>query len=63
MYKTQYGAKPLSIIFEKVHGYNRKCDSSKYLVSSHSEEKYVRIFDKMRYLIMLKKQYFRPLFP
>ena len=30
-YKTPYDAKPLRIIFDKVDGYIRKCDASKYI--------------------------------
>ena len=44
VYKTSYGAKPISIIFDKVPG------------------KYEKIFDKIRYLVLLKNKYFRKLF-
>ena len=53
-YKTRYGVKLLYIIFEKVDGYIRKFDGTKYLAFFHSNEKYKRIFAKLRYLIMLK---------
>ena len=33
--KTLYGAKPLCIIFDRVDGYIRKCDGTKYLVLFH----------------------------
>ena len=35
-YKTLYGAKPLRVIFDKVDGYIRKYDSTKYLGLFHS---------------------------
>ena len=53
-YKTRYGVKLLYIIFEKADGYIRKFDGTKYLAFFHSNEKYKRIFAKLRYLIMLK---------
>ena len=31
MYKTLYGTKLLRIIFDKIHGSIRRCDSTKYL--------------------------------
>ena len=54
VYKTPYREKPLSIIFKKVDGYIRKYDSTKYLALFHSDEKYERLFDRIRYLVMLK---------
>ena len=52
-YKTQYGAKPLHIIFNKVDGYIRNYDKTRYLQLLHSSnEKYERMFDGFRYLIM-----------
>ena len=53
-YKTRYGVKLLYIIFEKADGYIRKFDGTKYLALFHSNEKYERIFARLRYLIMLK---------
>ena len=44
VYKTSNGAKPISIIFDKM------------------PEKYEKIFDKIRYLVLLKNKYFRKLF-
>ena len=43
-YKTSNGAKPISIIFDKM------------------PEKYEKIFDKIRYLVLLKNKYLRKLF-
>ena len=45
--------KPLHIIFDKVDGY-----IGKYLGLFHSDEKYEKIFDRIRYCY-IKKQYFR----
>ena len=53
-YKTPYGAKPLHSIFDKVDGYIRKNDATNYLALFHSDEKYERIYDRIRCLIMLK---------
>ena len=52
--KISYGAKPLRIVFGKADGYIRKYDKTRYLAFFHSDEKCVRIFDRIRYLIMLK---------
>ena len=52
--KLQTIQRLLSIIFDKVDRYNRKYDKPKYLASIHSDEKHERIFDKIRYLVMLK---------
>ena len=51
--KTPNGTKPFRIVFNKVEEYIRKY-SSKYLALFHSNKKYERIFDRVRYLIMLK---------
>ena len=51
--KTPNGTKPFRIVFNKVEEDIRKY-SSKYLALFHSNEKYERIFDRVRYLIMLK---------
>ena len=53
-YKTPCGAKPLHIIFDKVDEYVKKYSSTKYLALFHSDEKYERVFGRIRYLIMLK---------
>ena len=45
---------PLLIIFDKVEGYIRKYDRTKYLALFHPDEKYERIFDRIRNLITLK---------
>ena len=47
-------SKLLCITFDKLDGYIRKCDGTKYLALFHSNEKYERIFVRIRYLIMLK---------
>ena len=54
-YKTQYAAKPLHIIFDKVDGYIRKYDSTKYIELFYSDEKHERMFDRISYLIMLAR--------
>ena len=40
--------------FDKVDGYTRRYDSSKYLSLLDSNEKYERNFDRIRYLMTLK---------
>ena len=50
--KTQYSTKPLHIIFDKVHV--RKYDGTEYLALFHSDEKYEKLFNKIRYLTMVK---------
>ena len=52
--KVSYGAKPLRIVFGKADGYIRKYDKTRYLAFFHSDEKCERIFDRIRYFIMLK---------
>ena len=37
-YKTPYGARPLRNVFDKVDGYIRKYDKTKYLTFVHSEK-------------------------
>ena len=54
-YKTPYGSKPLRIIFDNVDEYIRKYDSTKYVALFYSDEKYEKVFDRIRYLIMLKR--------
>ena len=44
----------LCIIFDKVDGYIRKYDETKYLSLFHSGQKYERSLERIRYLIMLK---------
>ena len=53
-YKTRYGSKLLRIMFDKFRWITTKYNSTKYLALFHSGEKYDRIFDRIRYLIMLK---------
>ena len=57
--KTPYGAKSLRIIFKKVEECIRICHRTKYLELFHSNDKYERMFDRIRYHIMSKNQYFR----
>ena len=52
--KTPYFAKPLSNIIDKVDAYIIKYDKTRYLALCHSNEKYKRIFDIIRFIIMLK---------
>ena len=54
VFKTLYGAKPLRIVFNKIDGYTRKYDSTKYLALFHCDEKNERIFDRRSYSNMLK---------
>ena len=57
-HKPSYGAKPLSIIYGKVNdGYIMKHDGTKYLALQYSDKKYERIFDRIRYLVMLKSNH------
>ena len=49
--KTLYGKKPLYIVFDKVNGYIRKYDGSKYLELFHSDETYERMFDRISILL------------
>ena len=49
LYKTLLGGKPLRIMFEKVNGFIRDYDGTKYLVLFDSE-KYDAIYDRIRYL-------------
>ena len=53
-YKTPYGKKPFHVVFNKAEGYIRKNNSTKYLAFVHSDEKYERMFDRIRYFTMLK---------
>ena len=46
--------KTLHIIFLKVDRYNRKYESTKYLALFHSDEKKEKVYDRIRYAIMLK---------
>ena len=52
-YETQHSAKPLRIVFDKIDGCIREYDGTKYLALFHSNEKYERIADRIRYLIMI----------
>ena len=52
-YKTLIGKKPLSIMFNKVDGFIRDCDATKWLVL-FGFEKYNATYDRFRYIIQLK---------
>ena len=55
--QNSYDVKPLQfffVFFDKVDGCIRKYDGTKYLALFHSHEKYERLFDRIRYLIMFK---------
>ena len=54
VYQTPYGANPLYIIFDKVYGYIRKYDKTRYLALFCFNEKYEIIFDRINYLIIFK---------
>ena len=51
--KTPYAVRPLCIIFNKLVEYIRKFEKTKYLALFQSK-KYERIFNRARYVIMLK---------
>ena len=51
VYKPPYGVKPF--IFDEVDGYVRNNDRTKYLELFLSNQKFERMFDRIRYLIML----------
>ena len=53
-YKASNGGKPLGITFDKVEGYSRKNDGTKYVVLFRSDEKYDRIYHRIIYLITKK---------
>ena len=53
MYKTSCGVKPLLVIFDKVDGFIRKYERTKCL-PLFRYEKYEGIFQRIRYLFMLK---------
>ena len=52
-YKTLIDPKPLQIIFEKINGFIKIYDRTKYLVLL-GPEKYDTIYDRIRHLISLK---------
>ena len=52
-YKTLIGKKPLSIIFNKVDGFIRYYDATKWLVL-FGFEKFNATYDRFRYIIQLK---------
>ena len=53
-YKIPYGSKDLHVIFNKVEGYIRKYDKTRYLALFHSDKNCQRFFDRIRYHLMLK---------
>ena len=53
-YKTLIDPKRLRIRFDKIDEFIRTCDGTRYLTLFHSE-KYDNIYDRIRYLISLKK--------
>ena len=53
LYKTLIGPKPLCIRFDKIDGFIRACDRTRYLVL-FSPEKYHAIYNRIRYLIGVK---------
>ena len=54
VYKIPYRANPLCIVLDKVDGYIRKNGQTKCLALFCSNKKYDRIFDRIKYTIMLK---------
>ena len=52
-YKTLIGSKPLRIRFDKIDGFIRIYDRTRYLTLFGSE-KYDPIYERIRYLISLK---------
>ena len=56
-YKTLMGAKPLRIRFNKLEGFIKIYDETRYFVL-FGLEKYDAIYDKIRYLISEKKWYY-----
>ena len=49
-YKTLIGVKPLPIRFDKIDGFNRVYNGTRYLVLS-GPDKYDAIYNRIRYLI------------
>ena len=52
-YKTLIGVKPLRIRFDKIDGFIRVYDRTRYLVL-FGDEKYDFIYNRIRYLIEVK---------
>ena len=44
--------KPSHTIFDKASGYIRQYDKTRYLALLHSDEKYKKKFDRIRYLML-----------
>ena len=53
LYKILIGGKPLRSIFDKVDGFIKEYDGTKYFML-FCPEKYDAIFNRIRYLIVLK---------
>lgn len=53
-YKIMYCVKSLHIIFVKADGYIWKYGSTKYLALFNSDQKFEKIFGRIRYLFMVK---------
>lgn len=58
-YKSPHGENLLCISFDGVDGCIEECDRGKYLSLFHLDERYRIMFDKIKYLLVKKKQYFR----
>ena len=54
--KTLIASKPLRIRFDKIDGFIRIYDETRY-ITLFGSEKYDVIYNRIRYLISLKKQY------
>ena len=52
--KLYTSKKPLGIIFVKAEEYVENYDGTKYLASFHSDKKYETIYEKIKYLLVLK---------
>ena len=52
----------LYVVYDNIDEYIGNYDEKKYLSLFHSDEKFDKIFDRIRCLIMLKKQCFGRLF-
>ena len=57
MYKILIDSKPLRVRFDKIDGFIRVYDGTRHLVLFRSE-KYDPIYNKIRYLINIKKWFY-----
>ena len=55
-YKTLIGSKPLHISFNKIDGFIRIYDGTRYL-TMFGPEKYDVVYDRIRYLVSLKSRF------